>query len=120
MPYSSEDIPRPTSIPNVFIRFIERIVEVRGDEISALLLACAYFFFLLASYYILRPIRDEMGVAGDVQNLAWLFTGTLLATLIANPLFARRAIACEKIYTNHLSVLHGEFNHLLSAVDVRQ
>lgn len=49
-----------------------------------MLLACFYFFFLLASWYILRPVRDEMGVAGGVGNLAWLFSGTL----VANPLFA--------------------------------
>ncbi len=67
---------------------LQRIVDVRHNEVSAMLLACAYFFFLLASWYILRPVRDEMGVAGGVQNLAWLFTGTLLVTLIANPLFA--------------------------------
>ncbi|MFP3671139.1 hypothetical protein SB717_39345, partial [Priestia sp. SIMBA_032] len=34
------------------------------------------------------PIRDELGVAGGVQNLPWLFTGTLLAMLVASPLFA--------------------------------
>lgn len=67
---------------------LRRTVDVRTGEVRALLLACAYFFFLLASWYVLRPVRDEMGVAGGVQNLAWLFTGTLLVTLIANPLFA--------------------------------
>jgi AAA family ATP:ADP antiporter len=36
-----------------------------------------YISSVLASYYILRPIRDQMGVAGGVNNLQWLFTGTL-------------------------------------------
>ena len=31
---------------------------------GALLLSCAYFFLILTAYYILRPIRDEMGLAG--------------------------------------------------------
>jgi len=47
----------------------------------------AYFFCLLAGYYILRPLRDEMGVAGGVRNLQWLFTGTFLAMLAAVPLY---------------------------------
>lgn len=53
----------------------------------ALLWSFAYFFCLLASYYILRPLRDEMGVAGGVRNLQWLFTGTFLVMLAAVPLY---------------------------------
>ena len=47
----------------------------------------AYFFVLLCSYYIIRPMRDEMGILGGVENLQWLFTGTLLAMTVAIPLF---------------------------------
>jgi ATP:ADP antiporter, AAA family len=47
----------------------------------------AYFFSLLAGYYILRPLRDEMGVAGGVRNLQWLFTATFLVMLAAVPLY---------------------------------
>ncbi|HNH81440.1 MAG TPA: hypothetical protein PL157_03530, partial [Acidobacteriota bacterium] len=74
--------------PNGFVRFLQRVVDVHPHEISALLMACGYFFCLLSSYYILRPIRDEIGVAGGVNNLPWLFTGTLVATLVANPIFS--------------------------------
>lgn len=74
--------------PNGLVRFLQRVVDVRPHEISALLMACGYFFCLLSSYYILRPIRDEIGVAGGVNNLPWLFTGTLVATLVANPIFS--------------------------------
>src|SRR5436190_13686441 len=47
-----------------------------------------FIFAVLFSYYILRPIRDEMGVAGGVENLPWLFTGTLIGMLVVNPPFA--------------------------------
>ena len=47
----------------------------------------AYFFCLLAAYYILRPLRDEMGVAGGVRNLQWLFTATFLTMLAAVPVY---------------------------------
>jgi len=46
-----------------------------------------YFFCLLAAYYILRPLRDEMGVAGGVRNLQWLFTATFVVMLAAVPVY---------------------------------
>ncbi len=67
---------------------LHRLVDIRPEEIRAVVLAGAYFFFVLSSYYILRPIRDEMGAAGGAENLPWLFTGTLLGMLLAQPLFA--------------------------------
>lgn len=68
-------------------KFLPKIVDVKPDEMRALGWSCGYFFCVLASYYILRPIRDEMAVAGGVENIPWLFTGTLLAMLLANPVF---------------------------------
>ncbi|HZN24682.1 MAG TPA: MFS transporter [Burkholderiales bacterium] len=67
--------------------FLSRFVPVRPDEVRALLWSFAYFFCLLASYYVLRPLRDEMGIAGGVRNLHWLFTATFLVMLAAVPLF---------------------------------
>ncbi len=74
--------------PRSATRFLERIVDVRDGEARALTLSCAYFFFLLSSYFVLRPIRDEVAVAGGVSELKWLFLGTLAATLVANPIFS--------------------------------
>ncbi len=62
-------------------------MRVEAHEVGAVLWAFSYFFALLCSYYIVRPMRDEMGVAGGVENLQWLFTGTFLAMLAAVPLF---------------------------------
>lgn len=61
---------------------------MRPEEIRALLWSCAYFFCILSAYYILRPLREEMGIAGGVRNLPWLFTGTLVAMLLLHPPFA--------------------------------
>ena len=66
---------------------LARAVDVRAGEIRALLLSFAYFFCLLCGYYIIRPLREEMGIAGGVENLQWLFTGTFVAMLVAVPLF---------------------------------
>ena len=70
------------------VTLLQRLVDIRPEETRAVVLSGAYFFFILSSYYILRPIRDEMGAAGGVENLPWLFTGTLFGMLLAQPLFA--------------------------------
>jgi AAA family ATP:ADP antiporter len=64
------------------------MIEVRPEEVRALAWSWLYVFALFLAYYVLRPIRDELGVAGGVRNLPWLFTGTLAAMLAVNPLFA--------------------------------
>ncbi len=66
---------------------VTRSVNLREGEGAALGWSFAYYFLLLCSYYILRPIRDEMGIAGGVDNLAWLFTGTLVGMLLIHPVF---------------------------------
>ena len=66
---------------------LQQLVDVEAGEARAMLWAFSYFFALLCSYYILRPMRDEMGIAGGVDNLQWLFTGTFLAMLAMVPLF---------------------------------
>jgi AAA family ATP:ADP antiporter len=66
---------------------LRHLVNVRPGEGAALSWAFLYFFSLLCSYYIVRPMRDEMGIAGGVENLQWLFTGTFVAMLAAVPLF---------------------------------
>ena len=45
------------------------------------------FFFLFTGYFMLRPVRETMGIAGGVDNLQWLFTATFVATLAALPLY---------------------------------
>ena len=64
-----------------------KLVDVQANEIKVLIWSFLYFFSLLCGYYIVRPLRDEMGIAGGVENLQWLFTGTFLAMLAAVPLF---------------------------------
>jgi AAA family ATP:ADP antiporter len=68
-----------------------RIVDLKPGEATALLWSFGYFFCLLCSYYILRPLRDEMGIQGGVSNLQWVFSGTFVAMLLAVPLFGALA-----------------------------
>jgi AAA family ATP:ADP antiporter len=74
----------PRGGPGAWVR---GAVDARPGEGAALVWSCAYYFFVLCAYYVLRPIRDEMGAAGGVDNLAWLFTGTLAAMLLVQPFY---------------------------------
>jgi AAA family ATP:ADP antiporter len=58
-----------------------------GTERIVALWAFAYFFMLLAGYYVLRPLRDQMGIAGGVKALPWMFMATFLTLLLAQPLY---------------------------------
>jgi ATP:ADP antiporter, AAA family len=69
-------------------RVLRRSVVLRAGEGGALVWSTVYHFLVLAAYFVIRPIRDEMGVAGGVENLAWLFTGTLVGMLLLHPVFA--------------------------------
>jgi len=69
-------------------RWQRRFIDVRPQEVPALAWCWLYIFSVLASYYILRPIRDQAGVAGGVNNLQWLFAGTLVGMLVLNLPFA--------------------------------
>src|SRR5947199_5902193 len=72
---------------NWFQRWLGRALPATPRERSAALWSFAYFFTLLAGYYVLRPLRDQMGIAGGVKNLPWLFTATFLSLLVAQPLY---------------------------------
>jgi len=64
-----------------------RLVRVEPGEAGALLWSFCCFFCILCGYYILRPLRDEMGVQGGVENLPWMFSATFAGMLVAVPLF---------------------------------
>jgi AAA family ATP:ADP antiporter len=67
---------------------LARIVRAAPGELKPVLLSFGYFFFVLACYYVLRPVRDEMGIRSGVRNLPWLFTGTFVTSLIIAPIYA--------------------------------
>src|SRR5690242_15792393 len=67
---------------------LHRIVDVRPVEIAATLTSFAFFFFVLSSYFILRPVRDLIAVTTSPTRLPWLFGGTLVTMLLANRLFS--------------------------------
>jgi ATP:ADP antiporter, AAA family len=72
---------------NALMRVLGRALPATPQERAAALWSFAYFFMLLAGYYVLRPLRDQMGIAGGIKNLPWLFTATFVTLLVAQPLY---------------------------------
>lgn len=92
---------------------LARIVSVRPAETAGLIAAFAYHFLLFTAYYILRPLRDSMGVTGGVENLDDLFGFTFLGMVLAVPLFGwisgrfRRAVFLPWTYLFFVVTLLG-------------
>src|SRR5262245_15722214 len=66
------------------------------EEAPAVLLAAAMFALVFAGYFMLRPVRETMAIAGGVENIQWLFTATFVATLAALPLFGLVATKAKR------------------------
>jgi len=69
------------------LRSLQKLVPVQGREWIALAWSFLYFFSLLCSYYILRPVRDEMGIQGGVEKLHVSFSIVFVVMLILVPLY---------------------------------
>ncbi|WP_448725751.1 NTP/NDP exchange transporter [Pseudomonas farris] len=62
-------------------------VKVLPSERTALMLGFAFHFCVLASYYLVRPLRDALGLEGGADKLQWLFSATFVVMLLMVPLF---------------------------------
>jgi AAA family ATP:ADP antiporter len=68
---------------------LSRLLDsVKPAERPAVAWAFLYFFSVLSAYYVLRPLRDTMGIVGGIKNLPWQFTATLGAMLVAVPVYS--------------------------------
>jgi len=67
--------------------FAATITGVERHEWLAVILAFAYFFFVLAAYYVLRPLREQLSAAIGVQALLPFYSATFVATLVLTPVY---------------------------------
>lgn len=77
------DVARPRRLHRVLRSF----VRIEAGEVAGTLWAAGYFFCLLASYYMVRPARDSLGISRGPDALKWLFTATFVATLAVVPFY---------------------------------
>lgn len=64
-----------------------RTFNVKPGEARVVGLGLLMFMLLFTGYFMLRPVREVMGLAGGIDNLQWLFTATFIATVVALPVF---------------------------------
>src|SRR5580704_18126195 len=79
--------PRCGDAVTLLQRWLGWAVPATPQERAAALWSFAYFFMLLAGYYVLRPLRDQMGIAGGVNALPWMFTAIFVTLLVMQPLY---------------------------------
>jgi ATP:ADP antiporter, AAA family len=102
--------PSATSPPR---SLLTQVTGVARDERAALAWSFLYFFTLLCAYGLLRPLREEMGVRHGVDRLQWLFSGTFVCMLLAQPLYGalvsrfERRIFLPAVYGFFIACLVG-------------
>jgi AAA family ATP:ADP antiporter len=83
---------------------LRRLVVVQPGEGPVLLASFGMLFCMFSSYTMLRPIRETMGITSGVENIPYLFWGTFIAMLAAQPLYGwltsrfRRAVFLPWVY----------------------
>lgn len=88
-------------------RLTRSVLQARPGEERAVGLAFLYFFLLLCSYYLLRPLRDAMAPVAGFENLAWLFTATFVVMLALAPFFGMLVSRVRKHFL--LPITYGFF-----------
>ena len=67
---------------------VSRFLQVRRDELGAVVASSLCFFFILTALMVIRPAREALGMQRGIEAVRWLFVGTAVVTLAVNPLFA--------------------------------
>jgi AAA family ATP:ADP antiporter len=65
---------------------LARVGRVEASEVPLVRASAATFFCLLGGLFLLRPVREQFGVQAGLDRLPLLFLGTVVATLLAQPL----------------------------------
>ncbi len=66
---------------------LQRFANIRRDETGPTLVAGLFFFCVLTALMVVRPAREALGMQRGIEAIRWLFIGTVVVTLLVNPLF---------------------------------
>ena len=62
--------------------------SLKKEESLPLIKSFAFFFFVLASWYALRPVRNEMAIQGGIFNLPYILLAIVIVMGLINPLYS--------------------------------
>ncbi len=70
-----------------YLSWWARLLGIAEVDVGPALWAFAQFASVLTATFVVRSVRDQMGIAGGVRDLPWLFTATFVTTVALVPLF---------------------------------
>lgn len=71
----------------MFIAFLQRFANIRREEAAPVIVAALFFFCVLSALMVVRPAREALGMQRGIEAIRWLFIGTVVVTLLVNPIF---------------------------------
>jgi ATP:ADP antiporter, AAA family len=71
----------------VLNQLLRRLVVLQPGEAPALLASFATLLCMFASYTILRPVRDALGVTSGLDRIPYLFWGVFVVMLLLQPVY---------------------------------
>ncbi len=84
-------IRRMASLREVEPALWRRLFAIRREERASVAVAVVAFACVLYAVFLLRPLRDEMGLRGGARQLKYVWTWTLVGTVLASLAFAALA-----------------------------
>lgn len=87
--------------------YVQRVLNVRREEVVPVLLAAAFFFCVLTALMLLRPAREALGMQRGIEVVRWLFMGTAVVTLLVNPVFGLLVSRFRRLH--FISATYGFF-----------
>ena len=85
--------------------------QVKTNEWVPLIWSFLYFYFLLTGYFILRPIREVMGVTAGPENYDMLFLSTFIVMLLIQPVYGK--IVSKYSRKQFIPLIYGFFGLLI-------
>lgn len=67
--------------------WLQNLTNIRKEEAMLTLLSGLFFFCVLTALMVVRPAREALGMERGIEAIRWLFIGTLVVTLLVNPVF---------------------------------
>ena len=92
------------------------LIGAHANEAAAALTGFVFFLCLFCGYFMLRPLRETMGVQAGVDQLQWLFTATFVAMCAAVPLFGLLSARVQR--ARLIDITYGFFALNLAAFAV--
>ncbi|HLQ09613.1 MAG TPA: MFS transporter [Steroidobacteraceae bacterium] len=68
-------------------QLLRRLIVLQPGETPALLASFATLLCMFASYTILRPVRDALGITSGLETIPYLFWGVFAVMLLLQPLY---------------------------------